>query len=106
MNGTATVGGLNALTRCVAVDDARDGIRCNAVCSGIVETPLTEAALADPTIKAEFLAAYPLRRSGTPGDVARMVLYLASDEASWVTGGNFPIDGRMTAGSPLPADAV
>jgi NAD(P)-dependent dehydrogenase (short-subunit alcohol dehydrogenase family) len=102
----ATKGGLNALTRCVAVDYARDGIRCNAVCPGIVETPLTEAALADPTIKAELLATYPLRRSGTPEEVARMVLYLASDEAAWVTGGIFPIDGGMTAGSPLPADSV
>jgi NAD(P)-dependent dehydrogenase (short-subunit alcohol dehydrogenase family) len=102
----ATKGGLNALTRCVAVDYARHGIRCNAVCPGIVETPLTESALANPTIKAELLAAYPLGRSGTPEDVARMVLYLASDEAAWVTGGIFPIDGGMTAGSPLPADSV
>jgi NAD(P)-dependent dehydrogenase (short-subunit alcohol dehydrogenase family) len=58
-----------------------------------METPLTEAALADPTRKAELLATYPLRRSGTPEDMARMVRYLASDEAAWVIGGIFPLDG-------------
>ena len=87
---------------CVASDDARSGIRCNAVCLGIAETPLVQAALADPAVKAKLLAAYPLG-SGTPQDVARVALYLASDDAAWVTGGMFPIDGGMTTGTPLAA---
>jgi len=94
---SATKGGLDALTRCLAIDYANQGIRCNAVCPGLVDTPMAAPLLNDPTRKAQVLTAYPLGRPGTPDEVANLVLYLASDESAWVTGTIVPIDGGMTA---------
>ncbi|MBI4400384.1 MAG: SDR family oxidoreductase [Nitrospirae bacterium] len=94
---STTKGGLNAFTRCVAMDYAKQGIRCNAVCPGLVETPMAAGLLNDSTRAAPVLATYPLGRAGTPDEVARLVLYLASDESAWVTGSIFPIDGGLTA---------
>jgi len=90
-------GGLELFTKCVAMDYAPDGIRCNSVCPGLIDTPMAAPLLNNPDMKAEVLAAYPIRRVGTPEEVAKMVLYLASDEASWVTGSSFMIDGGLTA---------
>jgi NAD(P)-dependent dehydrogenase (short-subunit alcohol dehydrogenase family) len=94
---SATKGGLDALTRCLAVDYAAHGIRCNSVNPGLVKTPMAESLTTDPERLAQVLSAYPLGRAGTPEDVANLVLFLASDEAAWVTGAVFPIDGGMTA---------
>lgn len=94
---SATKGGLDALTRCLAIDYANQGIRCNAVCPGLVDTPMAAPLLNDPTRKAQVLTAYPLGRPGTPDEVANLVLYLASEESAWVTGTIVPIDGGMTA---------
>ncbi len=93
----ASKGGLDALTRCLALDYAKQGIRCNAVSPGLVDTPMAAGLLNDPERKASVLAAYPLGRPGTPEEVAKLVRYLASDDAAWVTGGIFTIDGGMTA---------
>ena len=90
-------GGLELFTKCVAMDYAPDGIRCNSVCPGLIDTPMAAPLLNNPDMKAEVLAAYPISRVGTPEEVAKMVLYLASDEASWVTGSSFMIDGGLTA---------
>jgi NAD(P)-dependent dehydrogenase (short-subunit alcohol dehydrogenase family) len=92
----ATKGGLDALTRCVAVDYAKQGIRCNAVSPGLVATPMADPLINDPARLAKVLAVYPIARPGKPEEVANLVLYLASDEAAWVTGANFAIDGGMT----------
>ncbi|WP_447975367.1 SDR family NAD(P)-dependent oxidoreductase [Nitrospira sp. Kam-Ns4a] len=94
---SATKGALNALTRCIAVDYAKQGIRCNAVCPGLVETPMAAPLMSDPERLAQVLAVYPQGRAGKPEEVAQLILYLASDESAWVTGGLFPIDGGMTA---------
>jgi len=94
---SATKGGLDALTRCLAIDYANQGIRCNAVCPGLVDTPMAAPLLNDPTRKAQVLTAYPLGRPGTPDEVANLVLYLASEESAWVNGTIFPIDGGVTA---------
>lgn len=92
----ASKGALDALTRAIAIDYAKDGIRCNVVNPGLIATPMAAPLMANPEQLDPILAHYPIRRPGKPEEVASMVLYLASDEASWVTGGTFTIDGGMT----------
>jgi NAD(P)-dependent dehydrogenase (short-subunit alcohol dehydrogenase family) len=93
---TASKGGLDALTRALAVEYAKEGIRCNVVNPGLIDTPMAAPLMANPDMLQPILAQYAIRRPGTPAEVANMVLYLASDEAAWVTGATFPIDGGMT----------
>lgn len=93
----ASKGAINALTRAMALDYAKDGIRCNVVTPGLIATPMAAPLMANPDQLDPILADYPIRRLGTPEEVASMVLYLASDEAAWVTGGTFTIDGGKTA---------
>lgn len=93
----AAKGGVIAFTRQLAVEGGRYGIRANSICPGLVETPMTAADLANPQVRAAMEANTLLRRLGTPEDIAYCALFLASDEASWVTGANFVIDGGWTA---------
>jgi NAD(P)-dependent dehydrogenase (short-subunit alcohol dehydrogenase family) len=92
----ASKGALDALTRALAVDYGKDGIRCNVVNPGLIDTPMAAPLMDNPELLSPILSHYPLRRPGKPEEVANMVLYLASDEAAWVTGGTFRIDGGMT----------
>lgn len=92
----ASKGALNALTRALAIDYAKDGIRCNVVNPGLIATPMAAPLMANPDQLNPILDDYPIRRMGQPDEVASMVLYLSSDEAAWVTGGSFTIDGGMT----------
>lgn len=92
----ASKGALDALTRAVAIDYAKDGVRCNVVNPGLIATPMAASLMANPEQLDPILSHYPIRRPGKPEEVANMVLYLASDEAAWVTGGTFTIDGGMT----------
>lgn len=92
----ASKGAMDALTRAIAIDYAKDGIRCNVVNPGLIATPMAAPLMANPEQLDPILAHYPIRRPGKPEEVADMVLYLASDEAAWVTGGTFTIDGGMT----------
>ena len=94
---SSTKGAMLALTRCLAIDYANDKIRVNCVCPALVDTPMAAEAIADPVMKASMAAAHPIGRFGTPEDVAQMLVYLASDESSWVTGSVFTIDGGFTA---------
>ena len=94
---SASKGGMDALTRCVAMDYAQQKIRCNSVCPGLVDTPMASGLINDREALAQIMTAYPLGRYGTPEEVAKLILYLASDESAWVTGTIFPIDGGMTA---------
>jgi NAD(P)-dependent dehydrogenase (short-subunit alcohol dehydrogenase family) len=93
----ASKGGLDAMTRAMAIDYASDNIRCNVVNPGLIATPMAAPLMSNPEQLEPILAHYPLRRAGKPEEVAKLVLYLASDDATWVTGGTFPIDGGMTA---------
>jgi NAD(P)-dependent dehydrogenase (short-subunit alcohol dehydrogenase family) len=92
----ASKGALDSLTRSLAVDYAKEGIRCNVVNPGLIDTPMAAPLMSNPEHLDPILAHYPIRRAGKPEEVANMVLYLVSDEAAWVTGGTFPIDGGMT----------
>jgi NAD(P)-dependent dehydrogenase (short-subunit alcohol dehydrogenase family) len=92
----ASKGGLDALTRALAVDYAKDNIRCNVVNPGLVDTPMAAPLMANPEQLNPILANYAIRRVGKSDEIAKMVLYLASDESTWVTGGTFMIDGGMT----------
>jgi NAD(P)-dependent dehydrogenase (short-subunit alcohol dehydrogenase family) len=92
----ASKGALDAVTRALAVDYAKDGIRCNVVNPGLIDTPMAAPLMSNSEQLDPILSHYPIRRAGKPEEVASMVLYLVSDEATWVTGGTFPIDGGMT----------
>ena len=93
----AAKGGVLNLTRAMAIDHGKDNIRVNCVCPGDVDTPLLrgECRQLEEDIK-EFMeeaADRPIRRVGTPEDVARAVLYFASDLSTWVPGANLVVDG-------------
>jgi NAD(P)-dependent dehydrogenase (short-subunit alcohol dehydrogenase family) len=92
----ASKGGVTNLTRQLALQWA-PAVRVNCVCPGHVETPLTAAVMADPAWRERMLARYPLARFGRVDDVAAAILYLASDEAAFVTGVALPVDGGYTA---------
>ena len=98
---TASKGAVLQFTRALAAETARAGIRANAVCPGIIDTPLTQAFLdlaKDPAaLRAEYEAAAPLKRMGTPQEVANCVVFLASNAASFVTGSALVVDGGATA---------
>lgn len=89
----ASKGALLQLTRAIAVAAARDRVRVNAVAPGLIKTPFTEAALADPAVRDFYLERTPLGRVGTALDVAYAVSFLGSDEASWITGTTMFVDG-------------
>jgi NAD(P)-dependent dehydrogenase (short-subunit alcohol dehydrogenase family) len=85
------------LTKAAAIDYATQGIRVNAIAPGLVRTPMTERWLNDPAMRDQVLADSPIRRAAEPEDIAALVLFLASDLASIVTGAVYPIDGARTA---------
>jgi NAD(P)-dependent dehydrogenase (short-subunit alcohol dehydrogenase family) len=90
------------LTRSMALDHAKDGVRVNCICPGRVETPFVAARLAeypDPEVaRREMSATQALGRMGKPEEIAAAALYLASDESAFVTGTEFIIDGGFSAG--------
>ena len=93
----ASKGAVRLLTKSIAVQYASDGIRSNSVHPGPIATPMTEASRADPERYARSIASTPLGRYGSPEDIAYGVLFLASDESSYMTGSELVIDGGYTA---------
>jgi len=95
---------VHGLTRSIAVDHGPT-IRCNAICPGWIETGMLEAGFAvandSAAARRDALARHAVQRFGKPTDVAAMAVWLASDEASFVTGQLYTIDGGLTAASPL-----
>ena len=94
---TAAKGGLISLTRSLAIQFAKDGIRCNIIHPGIVDTPLQAPYLTD-AIRREFETGSPLGRIARPREIANVALFLASDESSFMTGAELVVDGGFTAG--------
>ena len=102
----ASKAGLHGLTRAVAVDHGPDGVRCNAVAPGWIDTPLNVdfiESLGDPeAFRQQIGRIHPARRTGAPEEVAALICWLASEEASFVTGQIYTIDGGRTAQLSLP----
>ena len=94
---TTSKGAVTLLTKSVAVRYARDNIRCNSIHPGTVDTPMVQALFTDPEKKRERLDEVPLGRLATAQDVANAALFLASDEAGFITGAALPVDGGLTA---------
>jgi NAD(P)-dependent dehydrogenase (short-subunit alcohol dehydrogenase family) len=93
---SATKGAVSALSRSLAVEYAPYGIRVNALCPGYVETALIGRYMQKPMIAKALLTQTPLRRFGTPQDIANAALFLASDEAAYITGAGLHVDGGMS----------
>jgi NAD(P)-dependent dehydrogenase (short-subunit alcohol dehydrogenase family) len=94
---TAAKGALISLTKSLAIQFAKDRIRCNVIHPGIVDTPLQAPYLTD-AIRKEFETGIPLGRIATPREIANVALFLASDESSYMTGAELVVDGGFTAG--------
>jgi NAD(P)-dependent dehydrogenase (short-subunit alcohol dehydrogenase family) len=98
---TAMKSGILGLTKAIAIDYAADGIRCNCVCPGDMETPMIQQyfdGTDDPAAaRAEMEAAYPSKRIADPREVAAAVVFLCSEEASFVSGAPLLVDGALTA---------
>jgi len=92
---TASKGALVLLTKAWAVEYAKHKIRVNCVCPGIVETDMTSPWLESEADRAMAVAEHPIGRIGMPEDVAKAILYLVSDDSSWVTGAILPVDGGI-----------
>lgn len=99
---TASKGGVLAMTRELAVEYARLGIRANSICPGPIETPLLAELLSDPARRQRRLVHIPLGRFGRPEEIAKAALFLASDDASFVTGSALVVDGGITAAYVTP----
>jgi NAD(P)-dependent dehydrogenase (short-subunit alcohol dehydrogenase family) len=95
---TASKHGVVGLTKVAALEYAQAGIRVNAVCPGVIRTPMVEQAVQiDPAFGQMMIARHPIGRIGTPEEVAAAVVWLCSDAASFVTGAALPIDGGAVA---------
>ena len=90
-------GSVRLLTKATAVQHGREGIRCNSVHPGYIETAMTQTALSQPGFREQAAAKAPLNRIGTVDDIANGVLFLASEESSFMTGSELVIDGGWTA---------
>ena len=85
------------LTKSVALEYAKEGIRINAVCPGMIETDLLDRAFANQEVKERLIAMHPIGRVGKPEEIAEAVVWLCSDKASFVTGQSLPLDGGYVA---------
>lgn len=105
---SATKGALAAMTRAMSTDYARDGIRVNSVAPGTIDSPMLHNFVAQQTdkerIRHEFDAMHPIGRVGQINEVASVFVFLASDEASFVTGANYTVDGGLSVKGEQPQD--
>jgi NAD(P)-dependent dehydrogenase (short-subunit alcohol dehydrogenase family) len=105
---SASKGALISLARAMSTDHAREGIRVNSVSPGTIDSPMLHAfaaAQSDPArIRREFDEMHPIGRVGTIDEVARVFVFLASDEASFVTGANYTVDGGLSVKGEQPQD--
>jgi len=98
----AAKGAVTNLTRAMAMDHGKDGVRVNAVCPSLTRTGMTEDMMDDDKLIAKFNERFSLEGPGEPEDVAAVIAFLASDDARFVTGVNLPADGGMSASNGQP----
>jgi NAD(P)-dependent dehydrogenase (short-subunit alcohol dehydrogenase family) len=101
---TASKGAVLSMTREIAVEYARKGVRCNALCPGPIETPLLKQLLSDEQRRRRRLVHIPMGRLGQAEELAKAALFLASDESSYMTGASLIVDGGLTAAYVTPED--
>jgi len=101
---TASKGAVLAMTREIAVEYARHGIRCNALCPGPIETPLLLALLSDDEKKQRRFVHIPMGRLGKAEELAKAALFLATDDSSFMTGASLIVDGGITAAYVTPEE--
>ena len=99
---TASKGAVLAMTREIAVEYARRGVRCNALCPGPIETPLLMQLLSDDAKRQRRFVHIPMGRLGRAEELARAALFLASDDSSFMTGASLLVDGGITAAYVTP----
>jgi NAD(P)-dependent dehydrogenase (short-subunit alcohol dehydrogenase family) len=93
----AAKAGVIMLTKTVAIQYAKDRIRCNVICPAGVDTPGVAGMTSDPALRAGFDAMHPVGRMGTPEEIAHAAVYFASDESVWTTGSVLSVDGGVSA---------
>lgn len=98
----AAKAGLINYTRALALDHAQDSIRVNAICPGYIETQMSVPFSQHPAIRDAFQYAIPMGRAGNPEEISGVVSFLASDDASYITGQAIAVDGGLSAGSGIP----
>jgi NAD(P)-dependent dehydrogenase (short-subunit alcohol dehydrogenase family) len=99
---TASKGGVLSMTREIAVEHARNGIRANALCPGPIATPMLEELMRDPGRRQRRLVHIPMGRLGEAEELAKAALFLASDDSSFMTGAQLVVDGGITAAYVTP----
>ena len=99
---TASKGAVLSMTREIAVEYARRGIRCNALCPGPIDTPLLAELLSDPGRRQRRFVHIPMGRLGQAEELAKAALFLASDDSSYMTGASLIVDGGITAAYVTP----
>jgi NAD(P)-dependent dehydrogenase (short-subunit alcohol dehydrogenase family) len=99
---TASKGGVLAMTREIAVEWARRGIRANSLCPGPIETPMLAELMSDPERRARRMVHIPMGRLGRADELAKAALFLASDDSSFMTGAALVVDGGITAAYVTP----
>ena len=100
---SASKHGVIGLTKAAALENAKSGIRINAVCPGFTETPMADRSLRAPAVRKYVLSCHPIGRFGRPMEIAQAVVWMCSDQASFMTGQSLVLDGGFLAGPNSPS---